>query len=245
MDLDTYEELTGTNVPDAKRAKVAATIDRARAKLETQLGYTLDPEKVTTNYYVESGKLPGDGLFALSIDFDNITLDAADPVVGAYRLFDFNESDQFLHIDPFLAIHAVKLVRGSVTLRTLDADDYSVVTGRDGLRRFLQLTWPLWRTWIGRAWGLWGNQGMRLAVDADWLWPANDEGAQDIPDDLMYAWADYVTHLSDDSRYLKSEQRGTRSYTKADIPSPLDEQAVQRTIAHYAGSNGTAARLPV
>lgn len=241
MNLETFEELTGTSTTDGRRAKVTAMIDRCRAKLETKLGYPLDPKKVMKNLYTESGKLPGDGFFALSIDFDNITLEPADSVVGAYRVFNFNQIDQYLHIDPFSAIHAVKLVRGSLTLRTLDADDFSVVTSRDGLSRFLELTWPLWRTWYSA----YGWTGFQLAVDADWLWPETDEGAQDIPDDLLGIWADQVTWLSDDTRLIKSENRGTRSYTKFDITALLDDPSVGQTLSAYAGPHGTLGRLPV
>src|SRR6476659_9678711 len=118
-------------------AKVAANIERCRAKLETKLGYPLDPDKVMQNLYTETGKLPGDGFFALTIDFDTIDLEAADPVVGAYRIFPFHQADSLLHVDPFSAIHAVKLVRGSVTLRTLDADDYSIHADANGLTRYI------------------------------------------------------------------------------------------------------------
>ena len=135
MDLTDFEELTGTTVPDSRRAKVAATIDRCRAKLETKLGYALDPDKVTQNLYTESGKLPGDGFFAWSFDLDFVTLDPPDPVVGAYRIFDFNQLDHSLLIDPFSAIHAVKLVRGSVTLWTMDVDDFTTRADGRGVDR--------------------------------------------------------------------------------------------------------------
>src|SRR5664279_2829456 len=105
MDLDIYQELTGIDVTDSRRAKVAATIERCRAKLETQLGYPLDPDKVMQNLYTETGKLPGDGFFAWSFNLDNVILDPADPVVGAYRVFNFNQLDHSLHIDPFTTIH--------------------------------------------------------------------------------------------------------------------------------------------
>jgi hypothetical protein len=243
MDLDRLQELTGTTVTSSQMAKVAANIDRCRAKLETKLGYPLDPEKVTQNLYTETGKVPGDGFFAFNLD--TVTLEDPDEVIGAYRVFPFHEADQLLHVDPFSAIHAVKLVRGSVTLRTLDADDYSIHAENNGLKRYIALTWPLWRTWIGRAWDVYGDRGVQLAVDADWLWPETDEGSQDIPDDLAYVWADHVAWLSDDTRFIKSENRGTRSYTKSEVKPPLGDVDNQQTIAKYAGPNGTAGRMPV
>jgi hypothetical protein len=241
MDLDTFEELTGTSVTDSRRARVVANIERCRAKLETKLGYPLDPDKVATNLYTESGKLPGDGFFALSVDFDSITLDPADAVVGAYRLFNYHPADQYLHIDPFSAIHAVKLVRGSVTLWTLDSDDYSAHADNGGLMRYLDLTWPLWRT--SATYGIDGQEHVQLAVDADWLWPATD-GNQDIPADLLYVWADMVEHYANAKRLVKSETVGSHSYTR-DITAPEDSAEATATIARYAGGNGSASRMPL
>src|SRR5664279_2768977 len=237
MDLTDFEELTGTTVTDSRRARVAANIERCRAKLETKLGYPLDPDKVTQNLYTETGKLPGDGFFAWN--FDTITLDTPDPVVGAYRIFNFNQLDHSLHIDPFSAIHAVKLVRGSVTLWTLDADDFTTHAENGGLTRYIELVWPIWRArplWnTPSVYGL--DPHVQLAVDADWLWPQNTEGDQDIPSDLLYVWADMVEYYANQKRLVKSETVGSHSYSK-DISAPEDLDGAVTTIGNYAGGNG-------
>ena len=66
-----------------------------------------------------------------------------------------------------------------------------------------------------------------------------------LPDDLLSVWADLVTWLSDKTRNIKSENRGTRSYTKAESKSPLEDQANRSILESYAGPRGTAGRLPV
>lgn len=65
------------------------------------------------------------------------------------------------------------------------------------------------------------------------------------PDDLLSVWADLVTYLSDKSRKYQERESGTRSYTKTEIRSPLDDPFNQAILAKYAGPRGTAGRLPI
>ena len=52
MNLEKYQQLTGIVIPEEKRVYYEALLKRVRAKLETLLGYTLEPQ----NLYIELGK---------------------------------------------------------------------------------------------------------------------------------------------------------------------------------------------
>lgn len=232
MDLTTFEELTGQTVSDSQRAVVSAQIGRTQSILENALGFTLDPDKVTDNLYAESGKTSSD--WSWSGDFG--TLLDPDEVVGAYRVFNYDIRDRLLHVDPYSELHAVKLVVGDVTVHTFDPEYYSTYDGRGGVRKYISVapTWWSAYSWFERV------RDVQLAVDADWLWDADV-----LPDDLLYLWADSAKHLADPSRLVKSENRGTRSYTKFDAKPPLQDPVNQTILARYAGPHGTAGRLPV
>ena len=204
--------------------------------LENALGFTLDPEQVTENLYIESGKTVSDWSWSGSFG----TLLDPDEVVGAYRLFNYDSRDRLIHIDPFSAIHKVKLVVGDVTVHTFDPDYYATY-GR--VRKYISLAptwWPLYSSWYEEIHG-----DVQLAVDADWLWPEDEDGNQDFPADLLMTWVDLVRHYSDSSRLIRSENRGTRSYSKFEARSPEDESVTKSILARYAGPHGTAGRLPV
>lgn len=240
MDLTKYVELTGITPPAAENDKYNAVIRRSISMLETMLGFTLTPANVNENLYNEVGKSTNDcACPSVAIDEDNL----ADPdsVVTAYRLFPYNDLDQFLQIDPFTAVHKVKLVyvkatadnRG-ITLKTFDTDSVRVNFGRNGVGKYLEVCRTCWCQCDC------AGDCVQLAVDADWVWP---EGS-DIPDELLYVLADMVTYYADVKRNIKSESITTHSYTKFEntpaetIPSNLT------IIKKYAGPNGSVTVMP-
>lgn len=242
MDLSTYELISGKTITD--EVLYTAHLDKARRKLESMLGYTLDPVLVNTNLYNELGKTTTD--FACPIV--NIeSLDDPDPVVTAYRLYDYNPQDPFLHVDPFTTINAVKLVYvrqgaspNGITVKTFDDDYIRQHQGRDAWSKYIgephdDFHWAgAWN--ISWGWGCYHDHHVQLAVDAVWQF-------ETIPDDLLDVWADMVTYRADSKIDVKSETILTHSYTKYDREAPEYEAFYGSVISRYAGPHGTASRI--
>lgn len=239
MTLEEYQTLTGITVPSSKTALVTATINRTQSLLETLLGFTLGQSQVTENLYNELGKTSQE-CFCPSVNLEN--LQAPDEVVGAYRLFRYNELDKYFHIDPFSKLNAVKLVfvkegdgNNGVTLKTFDWDDIRVQVGRDGVGKYIEHC-------LDCLCECSCSDCVQLAVDADWLWP---EG-EDLPTDLQYLWADMITWYSDPkNKGIKSESIDTHSYTRFDNKPPELEAQNLAVIKKYAGPYGSVSGMPV
>lgn len=222
MDLATYQTLTGIVVPSQRQAIVTAMITRTRRILEDMLGFTLDPTIAHANEYTESGKTQSD----CPCPEVAPTLDPADAVVTAYRLFKYYPGDKYISIDPATTINAVKLVNGTITYKTLETSEYRVQVDR-GITKYLEQI----RCWISCT----DCEYVQLAVDADWLW--NDEN--NIPTDLKYVWADMVTYYSDPKKDVRSETLGPHSYSKYDRESPEYQAQNISIIKRYAGPHGS------
>lgn len=239
MTLAEYQALTGITVSSANTAKVTAQLARTQALLETLLGYTLDPDKVEENLYNELGKSNRD-CFCPSVDLED--LQDPDPVVGAYRLFRYNDLDKYFHVDPFTVLHKAKLVfikggtgANGITIKTFDTEELRVSKGRDGIAKYIEHCHDC--LCICEC-----NDCVQLAIDADWLW----KPATDIPLDLQYLWADMVTWYSDDkNKKLRSESIDTHSYTFASNTAPEMEPSNLAIIKRYAGPYGSVSVMPV
>lgn len=239
MDLSKYQELTGITVSSGRSGLVQAQIKRTKSILETMLGFTLTPDNVESNLYNELGK-SRDDCACPSVSIDDEDLDDPDEVVGAYRLFTFNDFDKFLHIDPFTAINKVKLVyirqgdgNNGVTLKTFDSDNVRVDIGRDGIGKYIEICRDC-RCKCDC------DKCVQLAVDAEWVWKESDK----FPDDLLYVWADMVTWYVDPKKDVKSESITTHSYTKFDRTTPESEPHNLSVIQKYAGPHGSATVNP-
>lgn len=235
MDLSTYQTLTGITVSSSDTARVTAELTRSRRQLEALLGYTLDPSLRNTNFYNELGKATTDCAYPI-VDID--TLDDPDAVVTAYRLYDYNVTDKYWHIDPFTTINAVKLVYvkqganpNGVTLKTFDDEAIRAHFGKDNWSKYLEYT-------PNDFWTCRYDYHIQLAVDAVW-------GFATIPVDLQYVLADMVTYSSDLEKNIKSESILTHSYTKFDNVAPEKEYANNSVIARYAGPHGTMSRIHI
>lgn len=229
MTIEQYQALTGITVPASRTAFVTAQLERTRYLLEDMLGYTLDSDLVDDNQYTETGIRSDE---CASPDND---ADLADPeaVVNAYRLFPYNEKDKYLLIDPASAIHAVKLVNGSVTYKIFESDEYRPHYER-GIIKALEKIDDCW--WRCACWC--ADRGFQLAVDAEWLWES------DIPTDLQLLWADMTTYYSNAKKDVKSETLGPHSYTKYDRSEPQFESSAVAMVKRYSGPLGSVRRIP-
>jgi len=221
MTIEQYQTLSGLTVPANKTAFILANISRVSTAIEGILGFTLDTSRVNANQYNEDGKTAIE--CPTSVNLDN--LQDPDPIIYSYRVYNYNKSDKFYSIDPCTEIHAVKLVNGNVTYKTLDADEYRV-NYENGVIKSLERCC----NWCGCECAC-----AQLAVDATWQWADED----DIPSELLYVIADMVTYLSDSRRDIKSQTLGSHSYTTRDGFDPILEKSWNTTLSKYAGPYGS------
>lgn len=238
MDLSEYIEIAGVDVKDSQRAFVTANIAKARYQLENALGFPLTAEKAGQNLYTETGQAPDDSWICGGTDADLLPADSEPD--EKYRLFTSAEplspysATALTRIDPATAISKIKLVHGTVNVHTFTTSELALVTAANGYGRLVDLA-------VIFPYPCRCGHRLQVAVSADWLGVQDDQ----LPDDLLSVWADLVTWLSDKTRNIKSENRGTRSYTKAEIKSPLEDPVNRAILESYAGPRGTAGRLPV
>jgi hypothetical protein len=242
LDLSEYIEIAGVDVTDSQRAFVTANIAKARYQLESALGFPLTAEKAQQNLYTETGQAPDDNWICGGSDADLLPAESEPDAV--YRVFTYADdrtavggrlpTRSLIQIDPNTAISKIKLVHGTVNVHTFTDSEKALLIGPTGYGRMVDLDviYPN----LGRC-----GHHLQVAVSADWLGLDDDQ----LPDDLLSVWADLTTWLSDRTRNIKSENRGTRSYTKVETKSPLEDPFNKSILESYAGPRGTAGRLPV
>ncbi len=239
MNLEKYTELTGNTVAPAKEAKFNATIRRTKAQLETMLGFTLKPK----NLYTEKGKVQFEGHLPMLDELDNLL--SPDEEQGTYKLFPFNDADKFLHVDPFKNIYKVKLVMPITDgefVTIVDLDNVVASYGQDNIGKYIArhyewFTWNWYRTW-NYSWNARSDEGLMLAVDADWL--------DCYPDDLLYLWTDMIDYQTSPNYGIASESVDGHSWsrTKDSQSAPETKLSSQKLLTRYAGPFGSIARNP-
>lgn len=227
MNKATYEELTGQTITNEPLFN--AMSKKTRLQLESMLGYSLLKSQVLHNYYEELGKVENECI----CDVDG-PLNDPDDVIGSYRLFNYNKYDEFIVVDPFIKIHAVKLVYvkmgdepNGVTLKTFTNDEIRVHK-KGTVNKYLQ-------NCRNCACLCSCNTCVQLAVDADWFYE------DCLPDDLQMVWADLIDTEIDVNKDIKSETLGTHSYTKFDRPQGV--QIHNAVLNKYAGPHGSLYRI--
>lgn len=229
-----FTDLTGITLSSSETGdRFTAIEDAAKKDLERQLGYPLDPSD-WSNLYNETGKTQDD---CICPDVDN-TLDAADVVVGKYRLFDYHPTDRYLSIDPATQINKVKLVRENITYKTFDisngetTDDIAIkwVNGNPKVTYYLDLeNCSSWYGWREACWRR--MKYVQLAVDATWAFTT-------VPAELNKIHADLIAkQLRGPDMDIQSESRGSHSYTLREALSLADKYPALRD---FAGPNGAA-----
>ena len=229
MDLKKYEELTGIVIPPNRQSYYTAQIKRVQVKLETLLGFTLTPKHI----YTELGKSQVECVCPDIPQTESLL--PPDEVKGVIRVFPYNYKDKFLSIDPFRDVYNVKL--GKVL------DDKTFIT----YKTFEHFTEQYMSQGIGKYiekcqtcfCDCECKDCIQLIVDAKWV------ALPDLPDDLMYLWADMVTYYADPTKDIKSESGGGHSWSKGDITSPEDTKEAILLLQRYAGPYGSVTRMPV
>lgn len=240
MDLNKYKSLTGNEVAPAQEAKFNASIRRTKAKLEAMLGFSLKPK----NLYTELGKVRFEGYLPMLNNLE--TLLDPDEEQGTFKLFPYNETDRYFHVDPFTNVYSVKLVmpiNDGEFVTITDLDNVVAKYGRDGIAKYIErhyewFTWEWYRSWL-YSYASNGDAGLMLAVEADWL--------DCYPDDLMYLWADMVDYRVNPNSGIASESVDGHSWsrTKEAQVAPEHNVGSKQLLTRYAGPFGSVTRNPV
>lgn len=244
MTIAEYQTLTGTTVSEADTARVTAAIRKAETKLGTLLGYPLSKQKTWT----ELGKVRYDGLVpfpSLPVSDEVIdNLSAADEETGETQLFNLDELDTHIRINPAKEVYRAKIVL------PVNEDEFITIHDMENAAPYLNSTglvvaitryrtWYTWTWWNSLLWT--DRQKLMLAVDAKYV---NVCDASKYPD-LAYLLADMVTYYSDPSYSLmgniRSESIDSHSYSRAstgtspDSMAPEGQASSKMIIEKYAG----------
>lgn len=228
MDIEMYEKLTGIVISANRRAYYEAQIKRVQSKLETLLGFTLEPLAL----YKELGKSQTECVCPDIPQSD--TLLPADEVKGIIKLFPYNYKDKFLHTDPFTEVYSAKLVkvldnREFITYKTFEHFTEQYMS--QGIGKYIEKCQTCFCDCDCK-------DCLQLAIDGNWLALPN------LPDDLMYLWADMVTYYADPAKDIKSESVDGHSWSKGDIKAPEQQDAVKLLLTRYAGPYGSITKMP-
>lgn len=244
MTIADYQTLTGTVVPEADVTRMKAVIRRSESRLASLLGYSLSKQKTWT----ELGKVQYDGLTpfpSLPVSDDVLdNLSAADDQTGDIQLFNFDELDTHIKINPAKEVYRAKVVlpvNEDEFITIYDLDEGMPYLNGAGLitaitRYYSWFTWTWWNSllWTDRS-------NLMLAVDAEYI---NVCDIDRYPD-LAYLLADMVTYYADPNYSLmgviRSESIDSHSYSRAstgttpDSAAPEGQASSRQIIERYAG----------
>ena len=244
MTIAEYQELTGITVSTADEPRVKAAIRKAEVKLGSLLGYSLSRQQTWT----ELGKVQFNGLVpfpSLPVSEDTLdNLSAPDEQTGNIQLFNFDELDKHIRINPAKQIHRAKIVL------PVNRDEFITIYDLENATPYLNSaslvvaisrysTWYTWTWWNSLLWA--DRQNLMIAVDADYV---NVCDANKYPE-LSYLLADMVTYYADPSYSLmgniRSESIDSHSYSRAstgstpDSAAPEGQASSKMIIEKYAG----------
>ena len=244
MTIAELQALTGITVPDTDVARMKAVIRRSETRLETLLGYSLTKQ----NRWTELGKVRASGSTpfpSLPVRDDVLSsLKDADEQTGDYQLFNFDELNTHIRINPAREVYKAKIVlpvNRDEFITILDLQNGTPYLNAAGLVVAIS-RYANWFTspWYSHLSGF-HKANLMLAVDADYV---NVCDANKYPD-LAYLLADMVTYYSDPNYsvmgVVRSESIDSHSYSRASTGKTPDEAAPQGqssakiTIAKYAG----------
>lgn len=244
MTIAEYQALTGITISDADAPRMKAVIRRAEARLGSLLGYSLTRQKNWT----ELGKVQQNGLIpfpSLPVSDEVIdSLAAPDDQTGEIQLFNLDELDTHIRINPAKELYRAKLVL------PVNSDEFITVYELENSVPYLNeaglavaLTryhvWFTWTWWNSLQWG--DKSNLMLAVDADYVDVCD---ANKYPD-LAYLLTDMVTYYADPNYSvmgnIRSESMDSHSYSRAstgktpDEMAPEGQKSAKQIINRYAG----------
>lgn len=244
MTIAEYQALTGIDVPDEDVNRIKAIIRRSESKLGTLLGYSLLKQKTWT----ERGKMRYDGLVPFpSLPVSEEVLDKlqpADEQTGDIQLFNFDELDKHIRINPAKEVYRVKVVL------PINEDEFITVYDLKSGIPYLNgagltvaitkfYTWFTW-TWYSLL-SYTHRSNLMIAVDGDFV----DVCDTSKYDDLAYLLADMVTYYADPNYSImgniRSESIDSHSYSLAstgrtpDEAAPQGQASAKLIIEKYAG----------
>lgn len=244
MTIAEYQNLTGITVSDADINRIKAVIRRAETKLNGSLGYSLSKQKTWT----ERGKVRYDGLVpfpSLPVGDDVLNnLQPADDQTGDIQLFNFDELDKHIRINPAKEVYRAKIVLPInqdefITIYDLEnatpyLNNVGLVTAITRYNSWFSWTW--WNSLLGTD-----KSNLMLAIDADYI----DICSTSEHLDLAYLLTDMVSYYSDPNYSvmgnIRSESIDSHSYSRASTGSTADSAAPEgqasskRIIEQYAG----------
>lgn len=244
MTIAEYEELTGITVSAGETNRVKAAIRKAEVKLGSLLGYSLSKQKEWTDL----GNVQFDGYVpfpSLPISEEKLNnLKEPDEVIGGYQLFNFDELDTHIRINPAKEVYRAKIVL------PVNEDEFITIHNLENVTPYLNnsgLVVALSRYSFWYTWGWWNSISLRdranlmIAVDARFV---NVCDANKYPE-LAYLLADMVTYYSDPNYSImgniRSESIDSHSYSRASTGKTPDESApegqleARKIVQKYAG----------
>lgn len=244
MTIAEYQELTGVTVSEADTPRVTAALRKAELKLEGLLGYSLSKNKKWT----ELGKVRYSGLTpfpSLPVSDDVLNnLEPADDQTGDIQLFNFDELDTHIRINPAREVYRAKIVL------PVNRDEFITIHDLDNAMPYLNeaglvvaiTRYHAWFTWTWWNSLLWPDRtNLMLAVEADYV---NLCSSKSYPE-IAYLLADMVTYYSDPNYSvmgnIRQESIDSHSYSRASTGKTPDEAAPEgqltskRIIEKYAG----------
>lgn len=244
MTIAEYEELTGITVPDGDQNRVKAAIRKAEVRLGSLLGYSLSKQ----NTWTELGKVQYNGLTPFpSLPVSDETLENLTPPdeeIGTYQLFNLNQLDTHIRINPAKEVYRAKVVL------PINKDEFITIYDLENATPYLNkvglvIALTRYRTWY--TWTWWNSL---FAVDRNKLMIAVDANYVNVCDtnkypELAYLLADMVTYYSDPNYSImgniRSESIDSHSYSRAstgktpDDAAPEGQLLARNLIAQYAG----------
>lgn len=244
MTIAEYQELTGITVATADEPRVKAAIRKAEVKLGSLLGYSLSKQQKWT----ELGRVRFDGLVpfpSLPVSEETLeNLSEPDEQTGDYQVFNFDELDKHIRINPAKQIHRAKIVL------PVNRDEFITIYDLENATPYLNSAglvvavsrysnWYTWTWWNSLLWA--DRQNLMIAVDADYV---NVCDANKYAD-LAYLLCDMITYYADPSYSImgniRSESIDSHSYSRAstgstpDSAAPEGQGSSKMIIEKYAG----------
>lgn len=244
MTLAEYQTLTGNTVSETDAPRMKAILRRAETRLGSLLGYPLSRQKNWT----ELGKVQYSDYtltpFLPVGDEPIVGLLPADDQSGDIQLFNYDELDKHIRINPAKEIYRVKVVL------PVNEDEFVTVYEMERGLPYLNNAglvvaitrhdnWFNWTWWNSLSWSERSN--LMLAVEADYV---NVCDPNKHPD-LAYLLADMVDYYGHKDYSvmgnIRSESIDSHSYSRAstgstsDSASPQGQPSSKKIIEAYAG----------